>query len=718
MESAKTHLHLIEQDSTVDGIGIKDSHTPAFAKPKIQSRDIQNDSSVIPISKPDLIKKPDTGKKVKKAQLINRINYINFRDGTILINFKHLKYEKVMTLKAVPNPCVGDLVDCLWSAGQNVGPVLHTCQFDSILLSNGSKLIKVEPELIRADEESISLLLPETGHEISSRKVKRHACEGINVQLIQNSTVFFGSLLDFNGFSFRVNLKAVPPQTFDWMNPEHSVNVMLSSPEATFYAGECKIIRHTDGQEQRNYILEPLKQEIQRFKHKDYRSERYELIPSPNIVFQHPFTGKQVDLKVLDLSGSGFSVEEDASNTALLPGMILPELELYFADSFKIRCSVQVVFRKSMVPEGGKKWIKCGLAILDMDIQDHLRLIALLHQTKNKNSYICNNVDLDALWDFFFETGFIYPDKYAAIQSNKNQIKETYAKLYTRTPQIARHFIYQDKGIIHGHMAMLRFYENAWLIHHHAARKSSLNKAGLIVLDQIGRMGNDSHRLRSLHMDYLICYYRPDNKFPSRVFGGAVKAINNPKGCSLDGFAYFHTYRPPPSSSQLPEDWKITETRAEDLQELSDLYEHTSGGLMLDAIDLTPDKLNCDSLGKDYHEAGLTRQRQLFSLTKDGHLKAIFLVNHSDVGLNLSDITSCVKVFVIDSEKLDADMLHKAIARVADITGRTAFPTLLYPAAYADEQEIEYEKIYNLWVISMQHTDAYFRYLDRLLRFI
>jgi hypothetical protein len=139
---------------------------------------------------------------------------------------------------------------------------------------------------------------------------------------------------------------------------------------------------------------------------------------------------------------------------------------------------------------------------------------------------------------------------------------------------------------------------------------------------------------------------------------------------------------------------------------------------MLDAIDLTPDKLNCDSLSKDYHEAGLTRQRQLFSLTKDGHLKAIFLVNHSDVGLNLSDITSSVKVFVIDSEKLDADMLHKAIARVADITGKTNFPTLLYPAAYADEQEIEYEKIYNLWVISMQHTDAYFRYLDRLLRFI
>ena len=139
---------------------------------------------------------------------------------------------------------------------------------------------------------------------------------------------------------------------------------------------------------------------------------------------------------------------------------------------------------------------------------------------------------------------------------------------------------------------------------------------------------------------------------------------------------------------------------------------------MLDAIDLTPDKINCDSLSKHYREAGLTRQRELFSLTKNGHLKAIFMVNHSDVGLNLSDITSCVKVFVIDSDDLDSDMLSDAITRVAEITDKTDFPALLYPSAYADEQEIEYEKIYNLWVVSLQHTDEYFRYLDRLLRYV
>jgi len=398
--------------------------------------------------------------------------------------------------------------------------------------------------------------------------------------------------------------------------------------------------------------------------------------------------------------------------------MILPDLMLNFSDNYKIKCTAQVVFHKTMISSDGQKWAKCGLALLDMDIRDHLKLIALLHQTKDKNSYICNDIDLDHLWDFFFESGFIYPDKYAAIQKNKEQIKETYAKIYTRNPHIARHFIYQDKGTIFGHMAMLRFYESAWMIHHHAARKSTLNKAGLIVLDQIGRMINDSHRLYSLHMDYMICYYRPDNKFPNRVFGGAAKSIKDPKGCSLDGFAYLHFKDFARLPSQLPAEWKIAETHPDDLRDLADFYEHTSGGLMLDAIDLTPEKLDCHDLDKEYDKAGLIRQRQLFSLKKDGSLKAVFMVNTSNVGLNMSDITNCIKIFVTDSNRLDADILRAAVSVVAQATGKEDFPTLLYPASFADDQHIEYEKIYNLWVCSLQYSDEYFRYLGRLLRFI
>jgi hypothetical protein len=716
MESAINNLQAIDLKADYSSVEHAEKHTADNTERAAQPLGIFQ--TPVAGRKPSLVEKPKSDKKVSKAQIINKLNYINFQDGTILVNFRHLKYDKVITLKAAPQPCMGDLVDCRWSESSNSSQIMESYQFSNLLIAKGQKLLEVQADLINIDDDGISLLLPEEGYEISSRRVSRHNCNGIKVQLIQNSTVFFGSLMDYNGFSFRVKLNAVPPQTFDWMNSELSVNIVLSDQTFTYYSGECKVIRHTSGHIARSYILEPLKKEIQRFKQKEFRSERYELTPSPNIVFQHPFTKMKVNLKVVDLSGSGFSVEEDERNTALLPGMILPDLELNFSDSHKIKCSAQVVFRKTMIDANGQKWIKCGLALLDMDIRDHLKVISMLHQAKNKNSYICNEVDLDELWNFFFETGFIYPDKYAAIQQNKKQIKETYAKIYTRNPHIARHFIYQDKGTIFGHMAMLRFYESAWMIHHHAARKSTLNKAGLIVLDQIGRMINDSHHLYSLHMDYMVCYYRPENKFPSRVFGGAVKSIKDPKGCSLDDFAYLHFKRTAPSQSQLPIGWQVSETVPDDLQELADFYDHISGGLMLDAIDLMPEKFGCNGLREEYNKVGLVRERQLYSLRQDGRLKAIFLATTSNLGLNLSDITNCVKAFIVDSLGLDGDILQAAIQTVAGLTGKDSFPALVYPAAFADDQQIDYEKTYNLWVCSLQHSDEYFRYLGRLLRFI
>ncbi len=716
MESAKKNFKLIEMRTDASSQQHPDAPPADAANQEVLSGETVDQYAVA--SRQSQFKKPDTASRIDKIQLINKLNAINFQDGAVLVNFSHLKYDKTITLRARPQPCMGDLVDCLWVESENIAPIIQAYQFKNILVTNGQKLLKIEPEVIRIDAEGISVLLPESCEEISSRRTRRYPCKGISVQLIQNSTVFSGTLMDFNGFSFRVKLTARPPQTFDWVNPEYAINVIVSDAANTIYSGECKIIRHTRGQKTRNYILAPLKQEIQRFKQKEFRSERYVLTPTPNMVSQHPFTAMRVDLKVVDLSGSGFSVEEDEYNTTLLPGMILHELDLSFADSYKIKCSAQVVFRKEMVDPNGDKWIKCGLALLDMDIRDHLKLISMLHQAKNKNSYICNDVDLDALWDFFFETGFIYPDKYATIQKNKKQIKETYAKIYTRNPHIARHFIYQEKGTIFGHMAMIRFYESAWMIHHHAARKSALNKAGLIVLDQIGRMINDSHRLYSLHMDYMICYYRPDNKFPCRVFGGAARNIGDPKGCSLDGFAYQHFNHPPRATEEMLQGWQITESRSDDLEELAGFYEHTSGGLLLEALDLRPEKIDCVELSREYDRLGLTRLRYLFSLKNDGQLKAVFMVNQSDVGLNLSDITNCIKVFVTDSQEFSAEILQAAITRIAKITGKKDFPALIYPASFADERDIAYDKTYNLWVCSLQYSDAYFRYLKRLVRFI
>jgi len=716
MESAEKNLQLISPDiessqkAVESGVSGKEPQRSSSKAEKIEISQISGETKGAAEHRP--------GAVVSKSHLINKLNFLNFQDDTLFVNFKHRKYNKKVTLLAKPQPCMGDSLVCVWSRQADYERLNQFYEFDNLLLPDGNKLLLIEPELKKIDREGLNLLLPETCSEVSSRATMRHRCTDVAVQFIQHSSIFSGKLLDFNACSLRVELRAKPPQTFDWINPKSPVNMILSNDHDTLFAEECRIIRQTSGQHARTYILEPLKYEIQRFKHKEYRSQRCKLTPSPNIVFKHPFTSKIFNLKIIDLSGSGFSVEEDENNAVLMPGIILPELELSFTSSLKIKCRAQVVYRKVLEEKKNGKWVKCGLALLDIDTQDHVKLISLLHQTKDRDSYICNKVNMDDLWDFFFETGFIYPDKYAFIEKNKNEIKRTYEKLYTRSPHIARHFIYQIKGRIMGHMAMIRFYKKTWLIHHHAARKSALNKAGLVVLDQIGRLGNESHQLLSLHMDYLMCYYRPENKFPSRVFGGAARSINNKKGCSIDPFAYFHHRRKTNLIETLPKPWELTETFPEDIQELENFYQHDSDGVMTDALDLRPDKLGIDNLTSEYSQLGLKRGRHLFSLRKDGVLKAITMVNEADLGLNLSDLTNCIQIFVIDPDDLPKDILRQAISKLSQVFEHNDIPVLLYPMAYAEKQNIDYEKQYNLWIINLQYTDPYFRYLNRLLRFV
>ena len=296
----------------------------------------------------------EEGRKVTKEQLINRLNFINFQDDVIHIHFTHREYGRTLLLMAVPQPCLGDTLELRWLGTTDVDSMLKSHRLDFILVPRGQKFIKSVPEIIEIDGTGARLALPAISRETSLRKVERQCCRDISVYVLQNSSSFSGTLLDFTASSFRTELKASPPQSFDWIDPSGPVNVILFSGNQTFFSGECKIIRCTQGQNTRSYVLESLKQEAPRYRKAEFRSQRQIVNPSPDIIFFHPLTRKRIELKVIDLSGSGFSVEEDENAAVLLPGLILPSIELRFTSSFKMNCSVQVVFRKPSKDKMGR----------------------------------------------------------------------------------------------------------------------------------------------------------------------------------------------------------------------------------------------------------------------------------------------------------------------------------------------------------------------------
>ncbi|MBW2738852.1 MAG: PilZ domain-containing protein, partial [Deltaproteobacteria bacterium] len=136
----------------------------------------------------------------------------------------------------------------------------------------------------------------------------------------------------------------------------------------------------------------------------------------------------------------------------------------------------------------------------------------------------------------------------------------------------------------------------------------------------------------------------------------------------------------------------------------------------IQAMDLEPEICDYEELSKEYQRLGFKKERNLYALKKDGSLKAIIMVSVSDIGLNMSDLTNCIKVVVLDQDGFSCDILYSMLSTFSAKYVQQKIPVLLYPVNCAENQSISYEKIYNMWILSMEHTDHYFRHLKRLLK--
>ena len=112
MESAKKSLQLIDANVEISERKTSESASEALTKTRVRG----HEKIAISIITPQLAEeKEELRKPVNKSRLINKLNFLNFQDGSILVNFKHRKYEKTVSLLAKPQPCLDDSLDCQWA---------------------------------------------------------------------------------------------------------------------------------------------------------------------------------------------------------------------------------------------------------------------------------------------------------------------------------------------------------------------------------------------------------------------------------------------------------------------------------------------------------------------------------------------------------------------------------------------------------------------------
>ncbi len=439
------------------------------------------------------------------------------------------------------------------------------------------------------------------------------------------------------------------------------------------------------------------------------RNNRQHIGPSFSASFRHPFFKSPIERDIFDISQSGFSIKDKMEEDVLLPGMFIPDISIVYAGIVKMKCSAQVVYRQV---EQDTNIIKYGLAIADMDLESFTHLSQILGVSNDRHASISTEVEMDSLWEFFFDTGFIYGEKYGDLQNQRETFKETYRKLYMDNPDIARHFVYKKNGKIFGHIAMVHAYKPSWLIHHFAARRSG-SLTGTMVIKQLIQYISSYNRLPSAGMDHVMSYYQLKNKVVDKIFGSFSRHINEPKKSSLDTFSYM-LFEKKPTAQKIPDGWNLRECSINDLAKLKEFYELSSGGLLLSSLGI---ESSSESIKMSFAKAGFKRDCSIFCLSYNDKQTAFFIVEHTEIKLNLSDLINGIKIIVTEPDILSWTIISLAVHHLSDSFTEHTIPLLIFPSNYLSLQNITHEKQYTLWILQLRHaSDEYLAFINNVVK--
>ncbi|MBU0543993.1 MAG: PilZ domain-containing protein [Proteobacteria bacterium] len=659
----------------------------------------------------NLIKTFEAAKTLDQTELINTINYFHFTGSPLFVLLQHPVYQDKLLAKAHPEPCFDNQLTCRWDESYFQYKLEPYHALHLVIMHNQSMIV-APIKILSSCESSFMIRLPENSFVLNQRQVRRYTCRGVFAELIQSDFVARGELIDFSSGAFRIKANSEVFKHNNWFNPDVPASVRLFSNEKIIYTEFCKCLRWQDDHNiSKEIVFAAESDHISRFLAKKIRNPRRHISPPLAAVFEHPFLKKKIHRDILDISTTGFSISDKPEDDLLMPGMMIPKLSILIAGLSIANCAAQIIYRR--MEENN---IRYGIAILDMDIHSYSRINHVLGINSDPQISISSEVDMDALWEFFFQTGFIYPEKYAFCMAHRESFIKTYRKLYQENPEIAKHITYEKNGRIYGHMSMIRAYERTWLIHHHAARSMGNNKlAGFVVLRQMMIFLHGMYQLSSANMDYVICYFRPENKFPDRVFGGFARDLNNPQACSLDLFSYL-TMPVAPTEKSLPQGWLLRESIPIDLWELEQFYKNTSGGLLLNILRFGESLPGNDSLENISERLGFFRRWRIYSLIHQDHLKAVFIVDQSDLAINMSDLLNCIKVIITDPAGLPSELLSLAISKLGRVYNLDKVTLLIYPASRTKSAGISYKKQYQLWITDMRYSNQFMDYVQGKFR--
>lgn len=380
-------------------------------------------------------------------------------------------------------------------------------------------------------------------------------------------------------------------------------------------------------------------------------SERICLLGEPNayVDAQHPLMRDQrIQGQIADVSTKGLSFFIDRTQVPIIEGTIFSSFYIQLPHEERLPASVRILYCKHVTEDGNYRY-RIGAEFIGISPD----LLKAIYRAKQQNVSIkifdANNQDYDLIWEFFFESGFIYEEKRKNLQRFAGCMLETYSRLLASENLLIKKVLYKESEEIKGHISAVRFYDHAWIVQHLAGLNSlnaSISKTMLLEMIEFFRsFGED----RKGQPAYITCFFRPGNQYPKLVFGETKNLIDNAEICGSTLLDYCVLKTGTPHLEALPgvvdQDIPVKPATEDDLEAFEGLLLEQGYHSLMRIENLCIEGIQNLSISEEYRKIGLYRDRKLFVAHGPNGEKAYAVCNYSSPGINLSELTNSFRMF-------------------------------------------------------------------------
>ncbi len=418
---------------------------------------------------------------------------------------------------------------------------------------------------------------------------------------------------------------------------------------------------------------------------------------------EHPFfPGRKIEGQVFEISTSGLSCILERTSFPVIPGMRFKNCQLQLPHRPQRELTFEIA-HVDFRTDGQMTQFKIGGEFVQAPVELIKDITSYAQDAQGGLIQDVTEDDLDLLWEFMFETNFIYQSKRKQIQNKSREILETHHRLISADNSIVKKMVFKEGAEIKGHISALRFYDDAWIIQHLNALKASGTSAAQAILQAITDFFYDKKANIRNATNYCISFFRPDNMYPALLFGESSRRINDVnKSCCID-FLYGtrSEIQMVNHETQTPE---IAIDASNSYRELVDTLVNANLFSLVRAFGLSRPEPGKLGLSAEYAALQLRRERHILS-TEMNSVTVFALVEVSSSGLNLSELTNAIYIFSNDPQsELSAFLAEKLIieAHKKFFEPLEILPAVMQPASYVRPNGINWTKIYTCWVVSGQ----------------